>query len=88
MLVDRFLMHPLCMPVSVQRVLQSLSRMLLPGLVILFAVLRGRGTVRVGCHVVQLGSLLMVFVMGSVVVSGHQSFAICPDLVWASWASS
>ena len=39
--------------------------------------------------VMQLGRPLMVFVMGSVVVtSGHQNFSICPDLLWAFFASS
>jgi len=45
------------------RVLQSLPGPLLPGLVILFLVgLRG-APMRMGCIVVQLSGLLMIFVM-------------------------
>ena len=47
------------------------------------------GAVRVGGDVVQLGGALMIFVVGSVVISrGHiQRVTIWPDLVWASLAS-
>ncbi len=55
--------HLLGMLISILRVLQSLPGPLLPGLVILFLVgLRG-APMRMGCIVVQLSGLLMIFVM-------------------------
>jgi hypothetical protein len=44
------------------------------------------GTMGVGGKIVQLGGPLMIFVMGSVVISRRhrQRVTIWPDLAWAS----
>jgi hypothetical protein len=53
------------------RVLEGLAGMLVSAEVFLFSLLF-TGAVGVGCEVVQLGGPLMIFVMGSVVISrGH-----------------
>jgi hypothetical protein len=73
---------------SLVGVLQGLPRMLVTRLVILLTVMFRSGSVRVRSVVVQLRSSLMIFVMRSAIVSsGHQRLSICPDLLWASFAS-
>ena len=71
------------------RMLEGLPGMLVSSLVLLFAALF-TGAVGVGGDVMELGGPLMVFVMGSVVVSRRhgQRVTICPDLECASFASS
>ncbi len=55
------------------RVLQALTRALLPGEVILFPVLFFRSAMGVGGNVVELGRALVIFVMRSVVITcGHK----------------
>ena len=63
--------HLLRMLVSLLRVLQRYPRVFLPRLVILLLMgLRG-ATVRVGGTIMQLGSSLMILVMGSVVITSR-----------------
>ncbi len=63
--------HRLSHLVSLFRMLEGLPRMLVSRLVFLFPLLF-TGAVGVGGDIVQFGSPLMIFVMGSVVVSsGH-----------------
>jgi len=70
------------------RVFEGLPGMLVSSLMLLLPMLF-TSAVSVGSQIVQLSSALMVFVVGSVVVSrGHcQRVTIWPELVWASWAS-
>ena len=77
----RHLMRPL-------GVLQRLPGMLVPAEVFLLPMFL-TGAVGVGGEVVQLGGALVIFVMGSVVISRRhfQSVTIWPDLAWASLAS-
>ena len=80
--------HRLGHLVRLFRMLEGLPGMLVSSLMFLLPVFF-TGAVGVGGEVVQLGSPLMIFVMRSVVVAGrhNQRVTICPDLVWASWAS-
>jgi hypothetical protein len=63
--------HLRSMPVSLFGVFQSLPGNLLPGFVILLLMGFRRGTMRVGCAIVQLGSSLMILVMRSVVITSR-----------------
>jgi hypothetical protein len=55
------------------RMLQALTRALLPGQVILFPVLLVRGAMGMRGGVVEFGGALVIFVMGSVVKAcGHR----------------
>jgi len=69
------------MPVSLLGMLKSLPGALLPGLMILFLMGLRSATMRVGGTVVQLGGSLMIFVVGSVVItSRHLSAHYLPRL--------
>ena len=74
--------------VGLFRVLEGLTGVFVSGRMVLLSLLF-TGAVGVGGEIVQLGGALVIFVMGSVVVSrGHrQRVTICPDLLWACWAS-
>lgn len=80
--------HRLSRLVRQFRVLEGLPGVLVSGLMFLLPLLF-TGAVGMGGKVVQLGGPLMIFVMGSVVISRRHSqrVTICPDLVWASLAS-
>jgi len=70
-------------------VLQSLSGMFLPGQVLLLSPMFSRAAMCMRSRFVKLGSRLVIFPMGSVVKSLRHGYrlSICPDFVWASWAS-
>jgi hypothetical protein len=73
---DAVFIHPVSvhlrgMLVSLFGVFQSLPGKFLPGLVILFLMSFRSGTMCVGGAIVQLGSLLMILVMRSVVITSR-----------------
>jgi len=74
--------------VSALRMLQRLPGMFVSRQVILFSVLLLGGTVGVRGGVVQFCRPLVILIVRSIVItSRHQIVTICPDLLWASFAS-
>lgn len=90
MLVHRIPANLPRMLVSLLGVLESSPGKLLSGLMVLFLMGFGGIAMSVGSEIVQLGGLLMVLVMGSVVVTcGHlQRLSISPDLLRLFFASA
>ena len=73
---------------SLCRVLEGLPCMLVPRQVILFSVLLG-DTMGMCGEIVQFGGSLVILIVRSVVITcrHNQMLTICPDLLWASFAS-
>jgi hypothetical protein len=89
MFICRLVVRLFGMQESFARMLLGLPGPLVSGLVVLLAGVLGGGAVCVSRRIMQLGRPLMIFVVGTIVVSsGHQSFSIWPDLLWAIFASS
>jgi hypothetical protein len=74
--------------VRVLRVFQGLAGVFVPGQMSRFVVVLG-DPVGVRGDIVQLGGPLVVFVVRSVIIASRHNYklTICPDFVWASWAS-
>jgi hypothetical protein len=88
MFICRLLVRLFGIEESRARMLLGLPGPLVSSLVVLLVVLGG-GAVCMSRRIMQLGRPLMIFVMGTIVISsGHQSFSIWPDLLWAIFAIS
>jgi hypothetical protein len=62
------------MPMGLAGLFQGLPRMLVPGQVLLLAVLLLRDAMGVRGDIVQFGGALVIFVMRSVVITSRHSF--------------